>query len=158
MNYEAKPLRRFLEEGKKDGKLPLLPYSSRRRKRESFGSFLIFMLLEMNRDSSLMLKWSWLRLMLLWMLWFTLFSWGFLNGKSLCVEKGENLWLCFRMVHCSNSCFYFKFMMFNCLLERPISPQASMGFKVWKIEAIVGRLCQNFYKNCAENYSNINKL
>ena len=80
-------------------------------------------------------------------------------GKPMCGKGGKKLWLCLRMVHYSNSCFYFKFMMFNCLLERPISPQASMGFKIWEIEAIVGRLCQKVYKKTrAENYSSINKL
>ena len=35
-----------MEEGKKEGKVPLLSYFSRRGKRESFGNFLIFMLLK----------------------------------------------------------------------------------------------------------------
>ena len=36
--YEAKPLHKFLEEGKKEGKIPLLSYSSRRGKWNCFGS------------------------------------------------------------------------------------------------------------------------
>ena len=67
-----------------------------------------------------------------------------LNWEGLCVGKREILW---RMIHSSNLCFNFNFMMFICLLERPISPQASTGFKILEIEAIVGRLCQNFCKN-----------
>ena len=62
-------------------------------------------------------------------------------------ERGENLWLCWRMIRSSNLCFNFNFMMFICSLEGPISPQASMGFKNWENDAIVGRLCQNFCKN-----------
>ena len=40
--------------------------------------------------------------------------------------------------------------MFICSLERPISPQASMGFKNWENDAIVGRLCQTFCKKPAQ--------
>ena len=29
--------------------------------------------------------------------------------------------------------------------------------KFWEIDAIVGKLCQIFFKTCAENYSNINE-
>ena len=105
-----------------------------------------FLYFEMDGESSLMINRSWLRLMLLRMLWFTVFSWGFLNVKAYVWKRGENWRLCLRMFHSSNLCFYFNFMMFICLIERPISPQASMGLKIWKIEAIVGRLCQNFYK------------
>ena len=68
-------------------------------------------------------------------------------GKPMCGKEGKNLWLWWRMIHSSNLWFNFNFMMFFCLFERPISPKASMGFKILEIDAIVGRLCQIFYKN-----------
>jgi len=56
LSVMQKPLLIFLEEGKEWRKLPLLSYSSRRRKREMFWKFLDFYAFEMDRESSLMLK------------------------------------------------------------------------------------------------------
>ena len=62
-----------------------------------------------------------------------------LDWKGLCMRKRENLW---RMVHSSKFMFFFQFHEFYLLIERKISPQAYLSFKIWQIEAKVGRLCQ----------------
>ena len=65
-------------------------------------------------------------------------------GKPMCGKEGKICGYVGELIHSSNLCFNFSFMMFICLLKRPISPQAYMGFKNWEIDDIVGRLCQNF--------------
>ena len=62
----------------------------------------------------------------------------FLDWKDLCMWKRENLW---KMVHSSKFKFFFPFHGVYLLIERKISPQAYLSFKIWGIEAKVGRLC-----------------
>ena len=122
----GKSLPKLLEEGKKEGNTSSF-LLFKKKKEGKFWKFSWFYDFGMDRESSLVLKWSWLRLIVLWMLWFTLFSWGFVNVKAYVWKRWVIWWLCLRMVHCSNSCFYLKFMMFICLFERPLSPQAFYG-------------------------------
>ena len=81
------------------------------------------------------------------MLWFTLFHEASQMIKPMCGKEGKICGYDGEWFIAQIYVLKFKFMMFMCLLKRPISPQASMGFKNWEIDAIVGRLCQNFCKN-----------
>ena len=65
----------------------------------------------------------------------------------MCRKRGGFCGYVGEMIYGLNSCFNFHFKMFIYSCKRPISPQASHGFKNWENDAIVGRLCQNFCKN-----------
>ena len=65
----------------------------------------------------------------------------------MCKKRGGFCGYVGKMIYGLNSCFNFHFKMFVYSFKMKISPQASIGFKIWEIEAIVGRLCQNFCKN-----------
>ena len=145
--YDAKPLPKLLEEGKK-GENPSSLLLFKNRKEGSFGSFFKLLCLwngyGVFHNAIVVFDKGKMSLKL----WFNLFSWGFLKGISLCVEKERNFGVMLGKVNYSlNSCFKFNFKMFICSFKRLISPQASNGFKFWEIDAIVGRLCQNFCKN-----------
>ena len=114
----------------------------KKRKREVWVILDVYAL-ELNRETSLILKWSCLRLMLLWNVMVYSLCMRLLVWEGLCVRKRENLW---RMVHSSRFMFWFQFHEFYLLIERQTSPQAYLSIKIWEIEAKVGRLCQNFCK------------
>ena len=65
----------------------------------------------------------------------------------MCKKRGEFCGHVGEMIYGLNSFFNFHLKMFIYSCKRKISPQASIGFKIWEIDAIVGRLCQNFCKN-----------
>ena len=76
-----------------------------------------------------------------------------LDWKDLCMRKRENLW---RMVHSSKFVLFFQFHGVYLLIERQINPQAYSSFKNWEIDAIVGRLCQNFCKIMCRKLQQLN--
>ena len=61
LSMMQKPLPKFLEEGKEGGWNPSSFLLFKKRKEESFGSFLNYYDFGMVRESSLMLNWSFIR-------------------------------------------------------------------------------------------------
>ena len=94
--YDAKPLPKLLEEGKKrENSSSLLLF--KKRKEGSFGCLsFCYGFFEMVMESSIMLKLSLIRGNMSLKLWGYTLSCGFLKGKSLCVGKEGILWLYWR--------------------------------------------------------------
>ena len=112
--YYAKAPSHILERGKGVEEIASSFLLFKKKKEGKFWKFLDVYALELKSESSLMLKWSCLRQMLLEMLWFTLFAWGFLFGKAFVWERGK---ICGEWFIAPKLCFSFNFMKFICYLR-----------------------------------------